>query len=410
MLPFTRPAVFEAIAVLCLLATTSLFALAEDAGPRVFAFSPESLLQTRKLVAAGDPSVTAAMKALQAEADEALRAGPFSVVTNGEVPPSGDPHDYMSVGPYWWPDPNKPDGLPYIRRDGEVNPDWYEADREPLGEMSEAVETLALAYYLTGEERYAEHAARLLRAWFLDEATRMNPHLQFGQGIPGRCTGRGIGLIDTARWVGLIDAIGLLQASKAWTEDDQAALVKWFDAYLTWTLQSKYGQDEARTHNNHATWYDAQVASYALFVGRTDVARKTLQEAGPRRIATQIEPDGRQPHELARTKSWSYSTMNLRGMFQLAALAERVDVDLWNFRTDDGRGIRTALDWLVPFATGEKKWAHRQISEVHREGFVGLLLQASTAYEKPSYARLVSELPGVDASASRDILKYTPLK
>lgn len=374
--------------------------------PRVFALDGDWLLQVRTLVEADDPQVAAAVKTLRTEADEALTSGPFSVVESGAVPPSGDLHDYMSVGPYWWPDPNKPDGLPYIRRDGEVNPDWHRCDRQPMGEMSSAVETLALAYFLTGEERYAKHAAMLLRTWFIDEDTRMNPNLNFGQGIPGRCEGRGIGLIDTARWVRLIDAIGLIGGWESWSDKDQAAMVSWFDDYLTWTLESRYGRDEARTRNNHATWYDAQVASYALFVGRDEVARRILDESARRRIASQIEPDGRQPHELARTKSWSYSSMNLTGMFELATLAQQIDVDLWNYRTEDGRGIRAAIDWLIPFATGEQPWKYKQITEQNFGGYVGLLRRASVAYNDKSYVEMIDKLPSISPSQSRAVLLY----
>jgi len=374
--------------------------------PRVFTLDARSLAETKRLVAVGAVELTPAMERLRSEADETLDAGPFSVIQKKHSPPSGDKHDYMSVGPYWWPDPDKLDGTPYIRRDGEVNPEWHRYDSVPMAAMCRAVETLALAHYLTEREAYGNHAAHLLRVWFIAPATRMNPHLQYGQAIPGRCTGRGIGIIDTAKLVRLVDAVGMLGGCKTWTKTDQAAMEKWFGEYLDWIVQSKYGRDEARTRNNHATWYDAQVAAFALFTRRADVARRVLNESTKRRIASQIEPDGRQPHELARTKSFGYSTMNLRGMFELAALAERVDVDLWNFRTDDGRGIRAALDWLIPYAVGEKTWEHRQIKEFHPAGFVALLRRAAAAYREPAYTARIAELQGVDVATDRANLLY----
>lgn len=312
----------------------------------------------------------------------------------------------MSVGPYWWPDPDKKDGLPYIRHDGRVNPEYRNYDPVPLKAMTKGVKTLALACYLTGEPAYGEHAARLLRAWFLDDQTRMNPNLQFGQAIPGRCSGRGIGLIETASLIGVVDAVGMLKDSPAWTQEDQAALQTWFGEFLDWMLESQYGRDEARTRNNHGTWYDAQVASFALFVGRDDLARRVLREAAEKRIARQIEPDGRQPHELARTKSFGYSTMNLRGMFTLATLAEQVGVDLWNFQTEDGRSIRKALDWLAPFASGEGKWEHEQIGGIHPDALYPLLRQAALAYDEPAYERLIEKIPGFHPKAERTELLW----
>ncbi|MDQ3813687.1 MAG: alginate lyase family protein, partial [Armatimonadota bacterium] len=180
-------------------------------------------------LAAGDQTLQPALHKLVQEADDSLKAGPFSVMQKRLVPPSGDKHDYMSLGPYWWPDPAKPDGKPYIRRDGYVNPESTndDTDRPKLAKMKANVETLALTTYFTGKEAYAEHAARLLRTWFLDPATRMNPHLNYGQAIPGIVDGRGIGIIDTGILAALCDAVALLEASPAWTPDDQRGLVQW---------------------------------------------------------------------------------------------------------------------------------------------------------------------------------------
>ncbi|MCW2338229.1 hypothetical protein M2337_002462 [Sphingobium sp. B2D3A] len=67
------------------------------------------------------------------------------MVDKGNVPPSGDLHDYMSIAPYWWPDPSAPDGKPYVRKDGRVNPERTTADYDlsALSRMSADVETLA---------------------------------------------------------------------------------------------------------------------------------------------------------------------------------------------------------------------------------------------------------------------------
>lgn len=389
------------LAAFSALSTDGSILRADETRPHVFVLDSAALADVKTQLALGDERWTPALKVLRQDADSALNAGPFSVVDGGPLPPSGDAHDYMSVGPYWWPDPEKEGGLPYIRRDGRVNPEYYEHDTVPRAKMGDAVETLALAYYFTGHEPYAQHATRLVRAWFLEPETRMNPNLQFGQAIPGRCTGRGIGIIETLHFIKVVDAVGMLGNSNAWTDQDQEALEAWFTEYLDWLLESRYGRDEAATKNNHGTWYDAQVASFALFVGREDVARRVLTAAAEKRIARQIEPDGRQPHELARTKSFSYSVMNLRGMFTLASLGERVGVDLWSFQTDDGRSIRKAIDWLAPFAFGESEWKHEQISGLHPEALYPLLRWAAIAYEEPDYEKRISQIPNFDPTTER---------
>lgn len=286
--------------------------------PRVFLLDAKGLTETKQRIQKGDKAFDAALAKLEENAKKALTAGPFTVTSKAAPPPSGDKRDYYSQAPYWWADPAKPNGLPYIRRDGERNPEIEKyPDHILMDEMVGVVKTLSVAYYFKGDERYADRASKLLRAWFLDTDTRMNPNLRYAQFIPGVNDGRGIGLIETRGLAELIDAIGLLGGSKSWNAADQKQLQAWFDQFLTWMLESKNGRDEAASENNHGTFYDVQTASFALFVGKKDLAKQILQSSQQKRITRQIEPDGRQPLELERTRSWSYSVMNLEGWVSL---------------------------------------------------------------------------------------------
>ncbi len=373
--------------------------------PKVFLMNSSP---AKARLAAGDAVLQPALKKLIEDADKALKLSPFSVMDKKLTPPSGDKHDYMSLGPYWWPDPNKPGGKPYIRRDGESNPESKnnDTDRPALEKMRAAVETLSLAYYFSGKEAYAEHAARLLRAWFLDAATKMNPHLNYGQAIPGRMDGRGIGIIDTRNLPAMLNAVALLEPSPSWTKDNQAGLIRWFEAYLNWLLTSKNGKDEADEHNNHGTWYDVQVAGFALFVGKAQLAKQTIEHAKTR-LAKQIEPDGRQPHELARTISFSYSTMNLIAFFELAVMGETLGVDLWRYETKDKRGLRAALDYLAPYADSQKAWPHPQIGgKSYHMALLPLLKRGARAYGDARYQSLIEKLPQDEAISHRAQLLY----
>lgn len=362
------------------------------APPRVFLLDAHQLAAI-KAAPASDPRKQEVVKAATDAADKALTEGPFSVTQKTVTPPSGDKHDYMSQAPYFWPDPSKPNGLPYIRRDGERNPELRKiSDHDQLGRLGEASRSLALAWYLTGKPAYADRAALLIRTWFLTPATRMNPNLEFGQGIPGINTGRGIGLIETRSLMPIVDTAGLLADSPAWTAADQKGLTDWYSAFLHWMLDSQKGRDEDAAKNNHGTWYDLQVTDYALFLNRRDLAVETLTRAKKRRIALQIEPDGRQPLELARTKAWSYSIGNLDGLMQLAWLGQQVGVDLWSFRTEDGRSIRTALDFLLPYALGQKPWDYQQIDGFHHDALLGCLQQAANQYRDPQYVAAAQSL------------------
>src|SRR6266571_1311206 len=349
-----------------------------DRSPQVFLLDATRLQAARRSINEGDKDLAAAWTKLQRDAQSALRQGPFSIVNKDVVPPSGDKHDYMSQAPYFWPDPKSSNGLPYIRRDGERNPEINKiTDHHSLDQIEASVETLALAYYFKGDEAYATKAVQLLRAFFLDPATRMNPNLEYAQFIPGVNSGRGIGLIETRGLTRVVDAVGLLAGSKALTNDDERGLRNWFGEFLQWMLDSKNGREEAAAKNNHGTYYDLQVVSYALFVGRRDLAKQVLEQAREKRIATQVEPDGRQPLELARTKAWSYSNGNLDGLMELATLGERVGVDLWNFQTKDGRSIRKALDFLTPIALGESKWQYQELGGLKPESLFPLMRRAA---------------------------------
>jgi hypothetical protein len=381
------------------------------APPRVFLLNARELA-TLHAADANDPHWQEIVQAAVAAAELAMTEGPFSVMDKPVTPPSGDKHDYMSRATYWWPDPSKPDGLPYIRRDGQTNPENRKiTDHEEFGRMSGAARALALAWYFTGKAEYANRAALLLRTWFLDPATKMNPNLEFAQAIAGVNTGRGIGIIDTRPLVDTVDAAGLLADSPAWNAADDKDLHDWFVQYLHWMRTSKNGLEEDAARNNHGNWYDMQVTGMALFVGDRALARETLERVKTRRIAVQIEPDGRQPLELARTKAWGYSNMSLDALCELATFGDEVDVDLWNFKTADGRSIRAAIDFLVPYAAGEKKWDYQEIAGFHADALTPTLWRAAKAYHDPKYAavaqKIGSDRVDVETLLLRDALSST---
>jgi hypothetical protein len=302
-------------------------------------------------------------------------------------------HDYVSYARYWWPNPHAPDGLPYIRRDGKTNKELLaKGDREPIGMLYDDVETLALAGYLLDDKESAEHGALLVRTWFLDPATKMNPHLRYAQAVPGRNEGRGSGIIDTRHFIRLLDAVALLRETAAWTERDQTALTAWMKQYLDWLQHDPMGKDESSEGNNHGTWYDAQVAAIAMFVGERETARQIVEHAKIKRIARCIEPDGQQPAEMKRTKGLHYCVFNLSAMAVLARIGEHLDVDLWHYESEDGRSLRRGLEFVLPYLLGEKQWPHEQIEEMSvSPSDMGLFFLAAARYGDPRFRRAVDK-------------------
>jgi len=396
-----------ALALACTAAFTSPLG-AQRTAPRVFLLRASELASTKARLQKGDTALAVAYARLLSDARTALGAGPWAVTDKKRLAPSGDPHDYMSFGPYWWPDPAKPDGLPYIRRDGQVNPGSRgEASNSPsFQRMASAASTLALAYYLSDDEAFARRAAMLLRTWFVDSATRMNPNLRFGQAIPGITEGRGIGLIDTRELSSIVDAVALLHGSSTWTANDDRAMRAWASEFLRWMRTSPQGQEEAKASNNHGTWYDVQVVALAYFIGDTALARETIQGQSTRRIEEQILPDGRQPRELERTRSLSYSEFNLEAFTRLAELARWAGVDLWHHEPSAGGGLRAALRYLAPYTDTTRRWSGAQITAPDPLELLAPLRRAELAFHDDSLRSAILRMSVAARASHRSRLLY----
>jgi hypothetical protein len=393
---------------LVLAAVASAAARGKEAdAPHVFALRRESLVEARALVRKNDPRVSEAMKRLRHDADKAL-AAPLVAVTDKhtQMPPSGDKHDYYSLSPYWWPDSTKADGLPYVRHDGVTNPESKrDLDQPRVAQMGEHVQALALAYYLTGEDKYADRAAQQLRTWFLDPATKMNPHLRFSQLVKGNPNERGSGIIDTRWFIETADAIGLLAGSKAWTAADQRGMVDWFSQYEQWLLTSKNGQHEHDAKNNHGSWYAAQTAELAMFTGDTATARRLVTEAKAR-IGWQITPAGEQPLELERTKSMHYSGFNIEALSRLAEIGRLLGIDLWNYQAPEGGSLKKAIDNLAKYMADPKSWPGQEISDVGFDEMLITLRRANTVYGGSTYRAVLDKMPQKVVRGDRSVLLY----
>ncbi|RED48731.1 alginate lyase family protein [Seonamhaeicola aphaedonensis] len=376
--------------------------------PHFFGAKQGALPLVKEGITQGDTSLMPAYKTLLNLADEALEIDPPTVTDKKQHPVTGNLNDYYTQAPYLWPDPSKSDGLPYLPKDGIINPESRNPDVTDYSrgqEIGHLIETLALAYYLTGEELYAAHAARCLRVWFIDSATRMNPHLKYAQAVPGRNQGRYIGMIEAGGLVQAVDAAGLLDGSVHWNRNDRAALEIWITEFLDWFMNSDYGQEEAQMRQNHGTMFDVRVVRLALVLGQKDLARKTLESVKENRIARQIEPDGAQPMELRRTKSFNYSEMNLTGLTELAILGEWVGIDLWNYQTTDGRSIRQALEFLRPYVENVPEgwpprfWPYKQVVPFKPEILAPAFRMASIGYQDEEYEAIVSQFPSFRKSS-----------
>ena len=290
-----------------------------------------------------------------AAADRYLKEQPITITAFRSPRSAGGLHDFFSEGDYWWPDPKNPDGT-YIQRDGESNPDNFVEHRRALMRFSVQVPALAAAWVNTRKKSYADKAAEHLRAWFINEDTRMNPNLQYAQAIKGITTGRGIGIIDTIHLVEVARAIEVLEPSGAISTADLASIKKWFADYVQWITTSKNGIDERDAKNNHGTCWVMQVAAFAHLTGNKNLLDYARNRFKTVIVPNQIERDGSFPQELRRTKPYVYSLFNLEALTTIAQILSTPTDDLWKFKTADGRGIALAMQFMYPFIRDKKTW------------------------------------------------------
>lgn len=380
-------------------------------GERFAGWDYDYMKMVRRDLKNTDSEYTPAFEKLISDANRALDKGPFSVTYKERVPPGGTKNDYMSQGPYWWPDTTKPDGLPFIRRDGVRYPQAG-IDRTQLGNMMESVQVLTLAWFYSGEIKYADRAAYLLRVWFLDPETLMNPHLEYAQSIPGRTSGRGIGIIDVRGMHTLVDAISLLGQSGAIDNTDMERIKIWYADFFQWLTTSKNGKDEDDYFNNHAVAYDVIVSSIARFLRNDEYAAAKISELPARRIDPMIESDGRQPEELIRTNAFGYSVSNLRNFFDAGETGLKVGVDIFEYSNPEGGSVRGALDFLESYIGREEEWQWQQIGgfEGSRNNLGLLLRRAARYFNEPGYNKIWEEKFSEKLKNERDLLVTPGLK
>ena len=341
----------------------------------------------------GDKNWLPAWQNLQKQADAALQHPLWSVTDKKLLPASGNKHDYYSFGPYWWPNPDTKNHMPYIRKDGEINPSAKtdDTDSKRMVQFSDDIRALSLAAYYSSDSRYAQKAEKMLNTWFLNKDTRMNPNLDYAQAIPGIVDGRGIGIIDTRVLIDVADGIALLQHAGYLSNKEVEGYKAWYSDYTKWLLNSSNGQEESNWYNNHGSWYDAQVTAFSLFIGDIQQAHKQLEIFKYRHLAAQVNAKGEISAELERTRSFHYTNFILASYAKMGRYGEKLGDDVWNLNTD-GRMMKKAFA-LVSEQTGKPvgDWKYQEIKYVPEEA-IGPMLAASRVWKEDGFHNSVEQL------------------
>ena len=398
---------FTAIVILLSLYSPSGSVFGTEILPRTILEDPYALAKMKELVGKNDSTMKDYLGTVINQSNSFLIENPTSVMEKTQLPPSGNKHDFYSLAPYEWPNPDTPNGLPYVSRDGKVNPEIYTIlDVTYLNDMIYRVKTLAVAYYFTDNTTYSSKAQELLRVWFLDNDTYMNPNLDYAEIEKGKGRLNPSGIMEGYNLPQLTDAIALLELSPKWSKEVQLGMQEWFGKYLDWLLNSHSGTIDGKRMNNHGNYYNMQVASIALYLNKTDFTKELLTsmmqnissapyEDFSKLIGVRINPDGSQPFELERSASLHYSVYNLLGLFQLANLGDRIGIDLWNHEAQ-GAGLKKALDFILPYALEKKPWP-QGTQPIYEEYLAKLSCQAILHYDgNPLYAEAYKSVDTAD--------------
>ena len=339
-------------------------------------------------------------------ANSYLKEEPITITASHSPRSAGGVHDFFSEGDYWWPDPANPDG-PYIQRDGMSNPNNFIDHRLYLMRLSIQVPALAAAWKITRDKRYARSAARHLRAWFIDESTRMNPNLEYAQAIHGRFTGRGIGIIDTIHLVEVARAIEVLTPSNVLAAKELEAIKQWFRDYVTWMTTSKNGTDEREARNNHGTCWVMQVAAFADLIGDEKLKEYCRNRFKTVLVPNQIAADGSFPEEKRRTKPYGYSLFNLDAMATVCQILSTPSDNLWRFTLPDGRGVARAMGYMYPYIKDKKSWPLKPDVMYYDQWPMrhAALLFGGMALNRPEYIEVWKRLPA-DSEVDEVIRNY----
>lgn len=337
----------------------------EIANPTKLIHFDEELLEASKAaIKEGVPFFVEAYNELISAADNNLSKDANPVINKKLLPASGDIHDYYSLGPYFWPDPTKSDGLPWIYKDGVVNPSSmnYDTDRKRFEDFERELEQLIFAYYFSDDPIYAFKAMEYIDIWFVDDSTKMNPNANHASARPGRNEGDRVGVLNFVKVQSVITALQIFENKGILSEKTKTGANQWIKEWAVWLQTSDLGKAERAAGNNHGTWYDYQLMGLLLFEGDTVKAKALANEYKTNRIAKQIDTQGKQPEEMTRTKTVNYSAMNLWSMTWFAYMAQQVEVDIWNYSTYDGRSIHKAYSFLKPYVLNPESWTLPNIS------------------------------------------------
>ncbi len=370
-----------------------------------------SLISLKRAYNEGDSRVVPYISELIESSGRFLKDTTYDLVTNKKrLAPSKDPRDYISLSRYWWPDPDVKGGIPYIRHDGKSNPELEEFDYRKITLLESVSTTLGLLYYLTSDEKYAKRLSEILKEFFLDPVTGMNPNMIYAQHVLGMESLRGTGILDARSIVYTLNGATLIENSIHWSDKDKEALQEWVKVFLYWIQNSTHGQLEMRAANNHGLWYDVIRMGLCYYLGDYNNVNQIVNKSLFDRLDKQQDIDGSFPHELKRTLGLSYTTFVLDAFFEAATIASKTGTDIWNYTTTDGKSLIKAIEFACPFFLNPDLWPFEQISPYEIERGAMALYIAGNKYNREDYAKASAKIGYTPKASVKYLLNFGIIK
>ncbi|WP_263415925.1 alginate lyase family protein [Terriglobus albidus] len=304
----------------------------------------------------------------------------------------GTPNDFYSEDPEWFPDvdPEKP----WVRHQGERNPNAFHAHGDALLRMAQVIPAFAAAWLITKDAKYISAALLHLRAWFLTPETRMNPSLNHGQAIQGVAEGRATGILETTYLVEVVRAISFLATAEDFPETDLKGLRSWFADYAHWMYDSTLGQGERDTRSIHGICWVAQAGEYSRFANIATISGYCLRRFREV-LLTLISLDGNFPAALASPAPYANSIFHLECLALACEVLSTPFESQWTFQTSDGKSLRSAVAFLAPSLESKQQWRYPADAQNFRDLPLRplSLYLAGRAYQRPEYTAIWKALP-----------------
>ena len=338
-----------------------------------------------------------------------LTSRPITVTASICKRSSGGKHDFYSEGDYWWPDPKNPNG-PYIRKDGQSNPNNFSDHRLAMIRLNDIVATLTSAWLLNHKPEYLDKIKEHLNAWFIDTTTMMSPNMSYAQAVWGRYTGRGIGIIDAYHLVEVAQSVKILTDRGAIRGKEASAIKNWFAQFLNWMTTTSYGINEMNAKNNHGTCWAVTASMFARLTGNQAVIDLCKERFKHILLPTQMAKNGSFPLELIRTKPYGYSLFNMDAMANLAEILSTPKDNLWNYVSPGGKSLKKGMEFIYPYIRNKTSWPYKQDIYIWKQWPVrqSSLLFAGLAYTNASYIATYLKLP--DNPTHPEVIRNLPVR